>query len=82
MTDGFVVRAVVARVVSLAKTPASGTMRALDDGFRGEEASFFLRDRCPVSTRMTLWAETVFFPITGSSIVLTLFRSSCLLRET
>jgi len=88
MTDGFVVHAndVLERraacVVSLAKTPASEAMRAFDDGIRGEEASVFLRDRCPVSTRKKIWAETVFVRITGSSIVLTLFRSSCLLRET
>jgi hypothetical protein len=82
MTDGFVVRALAARGVSLVKTPASMTTRAFDDGIRGEEASLFLRDRCPVSTRKKLWAETVFVRITGSSFVLTLFRSSCLLRET
>jgi len=82
MTDGWVVRVMATRIDSLVKTPASVTTQAFDDGFRGEEVSFFLRDRCPVSTRKMLWAETVFVRIAGSSIVLTLFRSSCLLRET
>jgi hypothetical protein len=82
ITDGWVVRVVATRVDSLVKTPASMTMQAFDDGFRVEEARFFLRDRCPVSTRWMLWAETVFVRVAGNSIVLTLFRSSCLLRET
>jgi hypothetical protein len=82
MTDGWGARATTTRVVSLAKTPATMAARAFDDGIRGEEVGFSLGVRCPWSTRMKLWADSLVIPKTGSSFVITLFRSSCLLRET
>jgi hypothetical protein len=80
--DGWVVHANAACGVSLAKTPATEPARAFDDGIRGEEANFSLGEHCPWSTGMTLSVVPVFFLVTGSSFAITLFRSSCLLRET
>jgi hypothetical protein len=82
MTDGWVVRVTTTRVVSLAKTPASMKTRAFDDGTRGEEVNFFWGDDCPWRTVVKLSVATLLLLATGSSFVITLFRSSCLLRET
>jgi hypothetical protein len=80
--DGWVVRALSARGVSLMKTPASMKTRAFGNGIRGEEVNFSLGERCPWSTGMKLSVVPLFFLVTGSSFAITLFRSSCLLRET